>query len=105
MNHFSTKTNKASSVINAMRIVLSKYRGDTTEQQARLEVLDELINYTVKIEVELNDTQELLGRYLMKIGELKSKLNDVEGQIILANLNNEKTVDEDAKEYLDKIKL
>lgn len=105
MNHFSTKTKKAESVVNAMKIVLSRYSGEKSEQQARLDVLDELINYTVRIEVELNDTQELLGRYLMKIGELKSKLNDLEGQIYLANLNNSKTVEEDAQEYLDKIKL
>lgn len=88
-----------------MRVILQKYKGDTSEQSARLDILQDLINYTIAIEVELNDTQEQLARVMFKFGEAVSDRKDMEQRLYISEQIHEKGVDEVVKEFNEKIIL
>lgn len=103
MNHFSTKTKAASKVVNDMRVILQKFKGDTSEQSARLDILQDLINYTIAIEVELNDTQEQLARVIFKFGEAVSERKDMEQKLYISEQIHEKGVDETIKQLNERL--
>lgn len=100
MKHFSPKTKAASSVITTMRAMLTRYKGDTTDQTKRLDVLEELVNYTIAKEVELNESQENYAKAIMKIGELQAKLKDMAQRYHISEQVNEHGVDEVVNEFL-----
>lgn len=85
-----------------MKVILSKYKGDTSEQSARLEILQDLINYAISIEVELNDTQEQLGKFIMKLGQAVSEKKYMEQRLHISEQIHEKGIDEVIKEFNDK---
>jgi len=100
MSHFSQKTKAAATVINDMRVMLQKYKGDTTEQTKRLDTLEELLNYTIAKEVELDHTQEQLARALVIIGQTQAKLRDMAQRFHISEQVNERGVDEVVNDFL-----
>ncbi len=71
-NHFSSKTNKARQALTVMIVLLNRYQGKKEEQQERLKVFDELINYTIKVEIELNESEQKYSELIMELGRLRS---------------------------------
>ena len=103
MNHFSKETKAASKVVNDMRVILQKFKGDTSEQSARLDILQELINYTIAKEVELNDTQEQLGRIIIKYGESISQYKQLLSEKGIFEQVTEMGMDETIKEFKQRL--
>jgi hypothetical protein len=102
MSHFSPKTKAANSVITTMRVMLQRYKGDATEQTKRLDTLEELVNYTIAKEVELNESQENYAKALMKIGELQSKIKELGRQYHISEQVNERGVEEVVNDFMQR---
>ena len=105
MNHFSNKTKSARNAINEMKVILQKFKGDTTVQDNRLAILDELVNYTILKEVECNELENTNAKMLMVIGGLRSQLTEIAKIYHISEQVNERSVDEVVKEFMDKFKL
>jgi len=103
MNHFSDKTKKARTVLNDMRAILSKFKGDKTDQEYRISTLEELVAYTVLKEVEINMLEQENAKLIMKIGEMQSKLKDMEELYYISEQVNEKSVQQVNKEFFEEI--
>ena len=63
--------------IREMKIKLSKYSGDKTEQTKHLSNLDNLLNLAYKQAVDLDTYEDLLAVYLFKIGEQQAKIREL----------------------------
>ena len=105
MNHFSDKTKPARNAINEMKVILQKFKGDTTVQDNRLAILDELVNYTILKEVECNELENTNAKLLMVIGGLRSQLTEITKIYHISEQVNERSVDEVVKEFMDKFEL
>ena len=105
MNHFSNKTKPARTAINEMKVILQKFKGDTTVQDNRLAILDDLVNYTVLKEVECNELENTNARLIMIIGGLRSQLTGLAKMYNISEKVNERSVDEVVKEFMDRFEL
>jgi len=63
--------------IREMKIRLSKYTGDKTEQTRHLSNLDNLLNLAHRQAIDLDTYEDLLAQYLFKIGELSAKIREL----------------------------
>lgn len=105
MNHFSDKTKPARNAINEMKVILQKFKGDTTVQDNRLAILDELVNYTILKEVECNELENTNARLIMIIGGLRSQLTEMAKLYDISEKVNERSVDEIVDEFMERFKL
>ena len=67
--------------IRDMKIKLAKYCGDKTEQTQHLNNLDGLLNLSHKQAIDIGTYEDLLARYLFKIGELSGRLRDLQREV------------------------
>ena len=63
--------------IRDMKIKLAKFKGEKTEQTNHLQNLDNLINLAYKQAVDLDTYEELLAKYLFKMGEQQAKIREL----------------------------
>ena len=73
----STICKDAETSIRDMKIKLSRYKGDKTEQTKHLKNLDNLLNLAHKQAVDIMQANDLIAKYLFKIGEQNHKLRDM----------------------------
>tara|TARA_R110000772_G_scaffold166843_3_gene278484 strand:+ start:1423 stop:1722 length:300 start_codon:yes stop_codon:yes gene_type:complete len=67
--------------IRDMKIKLGKYNGDKTEQTKHVLNLDNLLNLSHRQAMDINTYEDLLAKYMFKIGELSAKVRKLELQI------------------------
>jgi len=91
----------AESSIRDMKITLSKYKGEKSEQEQRLRNLDNLLNLSHKQAKDLDYLEDLSGEYLMKIGKLKSKLTTMQDRYRISEEVNGVGVDKVVDDYLE----
>ena len=75
---------EAEKSIRDMKIKLHKFKGDKTEQSKHLHNLDNLLNLSHKQALEIDEYSDLTAQYIMKIGEMNSRLKIWQKSIILA---------------------
>ena len=75
--------------IREMKIKLSKYSGDKTEQTKHLHNLDGLLNLSHKQAIDIGTYEDLLAQYLFKIGELSGRLRDLQREVNVEKLIKE----------------
>lgn len=75
--------------IREMKIKLSKYSGDKTEQTQHLLNLDALLNLSHKQAIDIGTYEDLLAQYLFKIGELSAKSRELQRTIDVDKLIKE----------------
>jgi len=102
MNHFSNKTKPARNAINEMRVILQRFKGDSTEQSKRIDILEDLVNYTIAKEIELNEVENTNAKLLMVIGEIQAKLKDMNERYYISEKIHEVSVDEVVNEFYKK---
>ena len=100
MNHFSNKTKPARNAINEMRVILQRFKGDSTEQFKRIDILEDLVNYAILKEVECNELENTNARLIMIIGGLRSQLTEMAKLYDISEKVNERGVDEVVNEFL-----
>ena len=100
MNHFSNKTKPARNAINEMRVILQRFKGDSTEQFKRIDILEDLVNYAILKEVECNELENTNARLIMIIGGLRSQLTEMAKLYDISDKVNERGVDEVVNEFL-----
>ena len=88
-----------------MKVILQKFKGDTTVQDNRLAILDELVNYTILKEVECNELENTNAKMLMIIGGLRSQLTEMAKLYDISEKVNERSVDEVVNEFMERFKL
>ena len=89
--------------IRDMKIKLSKYKGDKTEQNKHLHNLDNLLNLSHKQALEIDEYSDLTAQYIMKIGEMNSRLKDMAEKYYISEKIHEIGVDELVKQYQSKL--
>mgnify|MGYP003626393073 CR=1 FL=1 len=94
---------EAEKSIRDMKIKLSKFKGDKTEQTKHLQNLDNLLNLSHKQALEIDDYSDLTAQYIMKIGEMNSRLKDMAEKYYISEKIHEMGVDEVVKEYQSKL--
>ena len=94
---------EAEKSIRDMKIKLAKYKGEKTEQTKHLQNLDNLLNLCHKQALEIDDYSELTAQYIMKIGEMNSRLNDMARKYYISEKIHEIGVDEVVKQYQSKL--
>lgn len=80
---------EADKSIREMKIKLSKYSGDKTEQTQHLLNLDALLNLSHKQAIDIGAYEDLLAQYLFKIGELSAKSRELQRTIDVDKLIKE----------------
>ena len=90
--------------VRDMKLKLAKYKGDKTEQTKHIQNLDNLINLSVKQNVEIQEQEQILGDTLMKLGEVVSRLRTMERRYYISEKVNEIGVDAAVEDYFNKIK-
>ncbi len=103
MNHFKSKTTRARQVLTEMKVKLSKFTGQKVEQENRLEEIDKLINYTMKLEIEREEHLDKETQLIMIIGDLKAQLNEMARLYHISEKVNEKGVEMATDEFFDAI--
>lgn len=83
-----------------MRVILQRFKGDSTEQSKRIDILEDLVNYTIAKEIELNEVENTNARLLMIIGGLRSQLTEIAKLYDISEKVNERGVDEVVNEFL-----
>ena len=76
----STICKDAETSIRDMKLKLSRYKGDKTEQTRHLQNLDNLLNLAHKQAVDIMQANDLIAKYLFKIGEQNYKLRELTEQ-------------------------
>lgn len=102
MNHFSNKTKPARNAINEMRVILQRFKGDSTDQSKRIDILEDLVNYTIAKEIELNEVENTNAKLLMVIGEIQAKLKDMNERYYISEKIHEASVDDVVNEFYKK---
>ncbi len=74
---YSSICKDAETSIRDMKIKLSRYKGDKIEQTKHLQNLDNLLNLAHKQAVDIMQANDLIAKYLFKIGEQNHKLRDM----------------------------
>lgn len=93
---------KAEQSINEMKIALAKYKGEKTKQTERLANLENVINLSIKQGVDMQTYEDLLAQYLIKIGELSSKLKEMHTRYALSERIHEVGVESVVDDYVKK---
>jgi hypothetical protein len=91
--------------IREMKIRLSKYTGDKSEQTKHLNNLDNLLNLAHKQAIDLDTYEDLLATYLFKIGEQQAKIRELVEMHAISEHIHEVGIDEVVKDFKSKIQL
>jgi len=91
--------------IREMKIKLSKYTGDKTEQTRHLSNLDNLLNLAHRQAIDLDTYEDLLAQYLFKIGELSAKIRELVEMHAISEHIHEVGIDEVIKDFKTKIQI
>jgi len=67
--------------IRDMKIKLHNYKGEKSKQTQHILNLDGLLNLSHRQAMDINTYEDLLAKYMFKIGELSAKLRKLELQI------------------------
>ena len=94
---------EAEKSIRDMKIKLSKFKGEKEEQTKHLQNLDNLLNLSHKQALEIDEYSDLTAQYIMKIGEMNSRLKDMEEKYYISEKIHEIGVDEVVKQYQRKL--
>ncbi len=94
---------EAEKSIRDMKIKLSKYKGEKTEQTKHLQNLDNLLYLSHKQAIEIDEYSNLTAEYIMKIGEMNSRLKDMTEKYYLSEKIHEIGIDEVVKQYQSKL--
>ena len=94
---------EAEKSIRDMKIKLHKFKGDKTEQTKHLHNLDNLLNLSHKQALEIDEYSDLTAQYIMKIGEMNSRLKDMAEKYYISEKIHEIGVDEVVKQYQSKL--
>ena len=76
-----------------MKLKLSRYKGDKTEQTKHLQNLDNLLNLAHKQAVDIMEANDLIGKYLFKIGEQNHKIRELREQYDVSEKIHEVGID------------
>jgi len=91
--------------IREMKIRLSKYTGDKSEQTKHLNNLDNLLNLAHKQAIDLDTYEDLLATYLFKIGEQQAKIRELVEMHAISEHIHEVGIDEVVKDFKSKMQL
>jgi hypothetical protein len=91
--------------IREMKIKLSKYTGDKSEQTKHLNNLDNLLNLAHKQAIDLDTYEDLLATYLFKIGEQQAKIRELVEMHAISEHIHEVGIDEVVKDFKSKLQL
>jgi len=91
--------------IREMKIRLSKYTGDKSEQTRHLSNLDNLLNLAHRQAIDLDTYEDLLAQYLFKIGELSAKVRELVEMHAISEHIHEVGIDEVIKDFKSKIQI
>ena len=91
--------------IREMKIRLSKYTGDKTEQTRHLSNLDNLLNLAHRQAIDLDTYEDLLAQYLFKIGELSAKIRELVEMHAISEHIHEVGIDEVIKDFKSKLQI
>ena len=91
--------------IREMKIKLSKYTGDKSEQTKHLNNLDNLLNLAHKQAVDIDMYEDLLAQYLFKIGEQQAKIRELVEMHAISEHIHEVGVDEVVKDFKSKMQI
>ena len=94
---------EAEKSIRDMKIKLAKYKGEKGEQTKHLQNLDNLLYLSHKQAIEIDEYSNLTAQYIMKIGEMNSRLKDMTEKYYLSEKIHEIGVDEVVKQYKSKL--
>ena len=83
----------AESSIRDMKIKLSRYKGQKTEQTKHLENLDNLLNLAHRQSADIMQANDLIAKYLFKIGEQDYKLRELREQYDVSEKIHEVGID------------
>ena len=72
--------------IRDMKIKLGRYNGDKTEQTKHVLNLDNLLNLSHRQAMDVNIYEDLLAKYMFKIGELSAYSRKLELDIKVAGM-------------------
>ena len=86
-----------------MKIKLHKFKGEKEEQIKHLQNLDNLLNLSHKQALEIDEYSDLTAQYIMKIGEMNSRLKDMAEKYYISEKIHEIGVDEVVKQYQSKL--
>tara|TARA_R110001632_G_scaffold43656_3_gene110815 strand:+ start:1209 stop:1544 length:336 start_codon:yes stop_codon:yes gene_type:complete len=89
--------------IRDMKIKLGKYKGEKEEQTKHLQNLDNLLHLSHKQAIDIEEYSEITAKYIMKIGEMNSRLKDMAEKYYLSEKIHEIGVDETIKQYQSKL--
>jgi uncharacterized protein YeeX (DUF496 family) len=85
---------QAASDINIMKVQLSKYSGDKSEPQKRIETLENLLNYAIASESRKTDYEDTIGQLIMNVGELNGRLKECTKLLAIAESIGEFSITE-----------
>ena len=94
---------EAERTILDMKVTLQKYKGDKTKQEKHLQNLGNLLNLAVKQGVDLQNYEDLLAQYLMKIGEQGARIREMEERYKISEQLHEIGVDAVVDNYIEKV--
>ena len=94
---------EAEKSIRDMKIKLHKFKGDKAAQTKHLQNLDNLLNLCHKQALEIDEYSDLTAQYIMKIGEMNSRLKDMAEKYYISEKIHEIGVDEVVKQYQSKL--
>lgn len=99
----STICKDAETSIRDMKIKLSKYKGDKTEQTKNLQNLDNLLNLAHKQAVDIMQANDLIAKYLFKIGEQNYKLRELTEQYDISEKIHEVGIDKVIEDFKNRV--
>ena len=91
--------------IREMKIKLSKYTGDKSEQTKHLNNLDNLLNLAHRQAIDIDTYEDLLATYLFKIGEQQAKIRELVEMHAISEHIHEVGIDEVVKDFKSKLQL
>ena len=99
----STICKDAEESIRDMKLKLSRYKGDKTEQTRHLQNLDNLLNLAHKQAVDIMQANDLIAKYLFKIGEQDYKLRELREQYDVSEKINEIGIDKVTADFKSRV--
>lgn len=93
----------AETSIRDMKLKLSRYKGDKTEQTKHLNNLDNLLNLAHKQAVDIMEANDLIGKYLFKIGEQNYKLRELAEKYKVAEKISEVGIDKVIQDFKERV--
>lgn len=99
----STICKDAETSIRDMKVKLSRYTGNKTEQTKHLNNLDNLLNLAHKQAVDIISANDLIAKYLFKIGEQNYKLRELAEQYDISEKIHEVGIDKVIEDFKSRV--